>query len=92
MPTASGDLRGPRVRIGKLVGDGFGAHVHASIGASSIVLPNGAPTSFGAAAGFGVGVSHSVERTAFVTLERAVRLCRIRHSTADLMRGGSEVL
>jgi hypothetical protein len=62
------DLRA-RIRFGKLVGDGFGAHVYTTGGGSWIFMPNGAPTSKGASFGVGAGVSHRVERSTFVTLE-----------------------
>lgn len=62
------DLRA-RLRLGRLSTDGFGAHAYASAGASWIVFPGNAPTSFGAILGFGVAVSHPVERAAFITVE-----------------------
>jgi hypothetical protein len=62
------DLRA-RLRIGNLSNDGFGGHGYASAGASWIIRPNDAPTSFGAVLGLGLAVSHPVGHTAFLTVE-----------------------
>jgi hypothetical protein len=67
------DLR-LRARLGKLSDDGFGAHAYASLGTSWIVMPGDTPTSFGAVAGFGLAVTHPVERTAFITVEVGYQL------------------
>jgi len=58
-----------RLRVGKLVGDGLGAHLYASGGISWLVMPGDAPTAVGAIVGFGAGVSHPVDSSTFVTLE-----------------------
>ncbi len=58
-----------RVRVGKLVGDGLGAHLYAGGGVSWLVMPGDVPTSVGAVFEFGAGVSHPVDSSTFVTFE-----------------------
>jgi len=62
------DLRA-RMRVGKLVDDGFLPYAYGTVGVSWIFGPNNEPTAVGAVLGAGIGLSHQVEHDVFVTFE-----------------------